>query len=123
MLQYNHQPKGVIVLKENFVSDLLRGHTDTVVLSILAKGDNYGYEIRKTIIDKAGGGFELKEATLYSSYKRLEDGGYITSHWGDETQGGRRRYYRITNAGLELYRQNKSDWYKTQELLNKFLED
>ena len=109
-------------MKESVASDLLRGHTDTVVLSILAKGDNYGYEIRKTIIDKAGGSFELKEATLYSSYKRLEDGGYITSYWGDETQGGRRRYYRITAAGLELYRQNKSDWQKTQALLNKLLE-
>ena len=105
------------------MSDLLRGHTDTVVLNILAKSDNYGYEIRKTIIDKAGGSFELKEATLYSSYRRLEEGGYITSYWGDETQGGRRRYYHITDAGLELYRQNVSDWRKTQELLNNLLED
>jgi len=114
--------KGAIALTENVASDLLRGHTDTVVLNILASGDNYGYEIRKTIINRAGGNFELKEATLYSSYKRLEDGGYITSYWGDETQGGRRRYYRITDAGLELYRQNKSDWLKTQALLNKLLE-
>ena len=113
----------MIILRDNVVSDLLRGHTDTVVLSILAKGDNYGYEIRKSIIDKAGGSFELKEATLYSSYKRLENSGYIMSYWGDETQGGRRRYYQITDAGLELLRQNKSDWRKTQELLNKLLED
>jgi DNA-binding PadR family transcriptional regulator len=110
-------------VKDNLVSDLLRGHTDTVVLSILAKSDNYGYEIRRTIIDKAGGSFELKEATLYSSYRRLENGGYISSYWGDETQGGRRRYYRITDAGLELYKQSKNDWHKTQELLNKLLED
>ncbi|MCL1854245.1 MAG: PadR family transcriptional regulator [Clostridia bacterium] len=114
--------KEVNGLRENIASDLLRGHTDTVVLSILAEGDSYGYEIRKMIISRAGGSFELKEATLYSSYKRLENGGYITSYWGDETQGGRRRYYRITGAGLELYRQSKSDWHKTQELLSKFLE-
>ena len=114
--------KGMIGLKEGIASDLLRGHTDTVVLSILAQGDNYGYEIRKTIINRAGGSFELKEATLYSSYKRLEDGGYITSYWGDETQGGRRRYYHITDTGQELYLQNRSDWQKTQALLNKLLE-
>jgi DNA-binding PadR family transcriptional regulator len=107
----------------NIASDLLRGHTDTVVLSILAKGDSYGYEIRKTIIDKVGGSFELKEATLYSSYKRLESGGFITSYWGDETQGGRRRYYRITDTGTEMLRQNKSDWEKTQSLLNKLLKE
>ncbi|MDR0514916.1 MAG: PadR family transcriptional regulator [Coriobacteriaceae bacterium] len=106
----------------NAASDLLRGHTDTVVLSILVKGDSYGYEIRRAIIEKAGGSFELKEATLYSSYKRLEDGGYITSYWGDETQGGRRRYYHVTDDGQELLRQNKSDWAKTQALLNRLLE-
>ena len=103
-------------------ADLLRGHTDTVVLSILSKGDNYGYEIHKTIIDKLGGEYELKEATLYSSYKRLEADGCITSFWGDETLGSRRKYYSITERGKELLRQSKADWLKTQTILNKLLE-
>jgi DNA-binding PadR family transcriptional regulator len=102
-------------------ADLLRGHTDTVVLSILLKGDNYGYEIHKSIIGKLGGEYELKEATLYSSYRRLEAGGYISSYWGDETLGSRRKYYAITASGKELYRQNKADWLKTQAVLNKLL--
>ena len=104
-------------------ADLLRGHTDTVVLSILLKSDNYGYEIHKSIIDRLGGEYELKEATLYSSYKRLESGGYITSYWGDETLGSRRKYYSISESGKELFRQNKSDWIKTQAVLNKLLEE
>ena len=104
-------------------ADLLRGHTDTVVLSVLRKGDNYGYEIHKNIVGKLGGEYELKEATLYSSYKRLESGGYITSYWGDETLGGRRKYYSITDSGEELLRQNKADWLKTQTVLNKLLEE
>ena len=103
-------------------ADLLRGHTDTVVLSVLAKGDNYGYEIHKSIIERLGGEYELKEATLYSSYKRLESDGYIISYWGDETLGGRRKYYQITETGRELLRQNKADWIKTQDILNKLLE-
>lgn len=104
-------------------ADLLRGHTDTVVLSVLLKGDSYGYEIHKSIIDRLGGEYELKEATLYSSYKRLESDGYITSYWGDETLGGRRKYYRITKSGVELFRQNKADWEKTQAVLNRLLEE
>jgi DNA-binding PadR family transcriptional regulator len=115
--------KEVTRLNEDMVSDLLRGHTDTVVLSILAKGDNYGYEIRRSIIEKADGSFELKEATLYSSYKRLESGGYISSYWGDETQGGRRRYYHITALGREQLQQNKSEWEQTKRLLNTLLEE
>ena len=103
-------------------ADLLRGHSDTVVLSVLIRGDNYGYEIHKSIIDKLGGAYELKEATLYSSYKRLEADGYIASYWGDETLGGRRKYYRVTDSGRELFRQNKADWLKTQAILNTLLE-
>jgi len=104
-------------------ADLLRGHTDTVVLSILLKGDSYGYEIHKSITDRLGGEYEMKEATLYSSYKRLESDGYIASYWGDETLGGRRRYYRITESGRELFRQNKADWIRTQTMLNRLLEE
>jgi len=104
-------------------ADLFRGHTDTVVLSILVKGDNYGYEIHRDIIERLHGKYELKEATLYSSYKRLEAGGYITSYWGDETLGSRRKYYSITESGVELLRQNKNDWKQTQLVLNKLLED
>jgi len=104
-------------------SDLLRGHTDTIVLGILMKGDNYGYQIHKTILEKTGEEFELKEATLYSSYRRLEQGGYIVSYWGDESQGGRRKYYRITEKGKELYRQNKADWEFAKRILNKLLEE
>lgn len=104
-------------------SDLLRGHTDTIVLSILLKGDSYGYEIRKTITGKTAGQFELKEATLYSSYRRLEQDGYITAYWGDESQGGRRKYYRITDKGKELYRQNKADWEFARRILDKLLEE
>jgi len=103
-------------------ADLLRGHTDTVVLCALLKGDSYGYEIHKSIIDRLGGEYELKEATLYSSYKRLEADGCISSYWGDETLGSRRKYYTITDRGKELFRQNKADWVKTQEILNKLLE-
>ena len=103
--------------------DLLRGHTDTVVLSILLKGDSYGYEIHKSIIDRLGGEYVLKEATLYSSYRRLESSGHIASYWGDETLGGRRKYYHVTDSGKALLRQSKDDWVKTQAVLNKLLEE
>jgi len=104
-------------------ADLLRGHTDTVVLAILLKGDSYGYEIHKTITDKIGGEYGLKEATLYSSYKRLESNGNVTSYWGDETLGSRRRYYSITETGKEMLTQNKADWSRTQTILNRLLEE
>lgn len=104
-------------------SDLLRGHTDTIVLGILLSGDGYGFEIYKTILEKTNELYELKEPTLYSSYKRLEKGGYITSYWGDETKGARRKYYHITEEGRELYQKNKQDWVATRKVLNLLLDE
>lgn len=102
-------------------SDLLRGHTDTIVLGVLIDGDSYGFEIYNSILKKTQEQYELKEATLYSSYKRLEKDGYIESYWGDETQGARRKYYHITAKGKQLYTQNKLDWAFTRKILNELL--
>ena len=102
-------------------SDLLRGHTDTIVLRILMDGDSYGYEIYKKIIEKSDELYELKEATLYSSFRRLEQDGNINSYWGDETQGGRRKYYKITQIGENTYNLNKQDWEFSKKIIEKLL--
>ncbi|MBP1962696.1 PadR family transcriptional regulator PadR [Paenibacillus aceris] len=99
-------------------SDLIRGHTDSIILKMLMSGDKYGYEISKLVQVTSGGEYELKEATMYSSLKRLEQEDSITSYWGDETQGGRRKYYRITDKGLETYHMNKRNWEHAKSILN-----
>jgi DNA-binding PadR family transcriptional regulator len=104
-------------------SDLLRGHTDTIVLRILMRGDAYGFEIYNRILERTGDQYELKETTLYSSYKRLEAEGCITSYWGDETQGARRKYYSVTGKGRMLFEQNLRDWQFTQKIINELLEE
>ena len=102
-------------------SDLLRGHTDTIILKLLLDGDKYGYEISKLIQTNSRDEYELKEATMYSSLKRLEADGSISSYWGDETQGGRRRYYRITGRGKQVYSENKSNWEYAKRILDQLL--
>jgi PadR family transcriptional regulator PadR len=102
-------------------SDLLRGHTDTIILKLLMDNDKYGYEITKLVHEHSDHLYELKEATMYSSLKRLENDGQITSYWGDETQGGRRKYYHITTKGEELYVQNKQNWDNAKQILEHLL--
>jgi PadR family transcriptional regulator PadR len=102
-------------------SDLLRGHTDTIILKLLLSGDKYGYEISKLIQSNSNGEYELKEATMYSSLKRLENDGGIISYWGDETQGGRRKYYKITEKGKEIYSENKKNWEYAKYILDQLL--
>jgi DNA-binding PadR family transcriptional regulator len=108
-------------MEQKLSSDLLRGHTETIVLGILHHGDAYGFEIYNTILERTGEQYELKETTLYSSYKRLESAGCISSYWGDETQGARRRYYHQTDKGRETYRQNMNDWDFTRNILDDLM--
>ncbi|NLX93712.1 MAG: helix-turn-helix transcriptional regulator [Clostridiales bacterium] len=105
------------------ISDVIRGYTDTIILAQLREGDSYGYELNKRIQSITDSEFELKEATLYTAFRRLEDDAYIISYWGDENVGARRRYYTITEKGLELYRENLQDWDKIKDMIDSLLKD
>lgn len=103
--------------------EILKGHIDTMILSLLEAKDMYGYQIAKTVRTKSGEQFELKEATLYLSLKRMEQNELISSYWGDEAgQGARRKYYRITESGLELLRQKRVEWTFVKKILDGFIE-
>lgn len=102
-------------------SDLIRGHTDTIILSLLIIGDSYGYKINKDIMRLTGNRFEFKEATLYSAFRRLEQAGLIVSYWGEEAVGARRKYYTITDAGRKQYKENISDWERTRAVVDNLL--
>jgi DNA-binding PadR family transcriptional regulator len=105
-----------------FAADLLRGHTDTIVLGVLRGRDRYGFEIYKAIRDATGGNYEIKEATLYAAYRRLVKDGLVEAYWGDESQGGRRKYYRITDAGRAVYRRNVDAWVVTRRTIDSLLD-
>jgi len=99
-------------------SDILRGYTDTIILAQLAHGDSYGYVISKNVQEISGGELQLKEATLYTTFRRLENSGMIESYWGDENAGARRRYYHLTDAGRRLYEENQEDWRKYRAVIS-----
>ena len=106
----------------SIAADLIRGHTDTIILALLVKKDSYGYEINKSILQNSGNRYELKEATLYNTFKRLEDAGYIASYWGDSNTGARRKYYTITQEGRSAYQRQKEDWLSARDIIDKLLD-
>lgn len=106
----------------SITADLLRGHTETIILAQLLRKESYGYEINKTIRLISENRYELKEATLYSAFRRLEDTGQIESYWGGEATGARRRYYRITELGRQTYRRLLEEWEDARGILDKLIE-
>ncbi len=104
-------------------TELIRGHVDTIILNSLAERDRYGYEILDIISDLSEGRYEIKQPTLYSCLKRLEKQGFITSYFGDESNGGRRRYYQLTEKGKETLEQDQREWEFSRTIINKLLSD
>lgn len=104
-------------------TELIRGHVDTIILNSLAERDRYGYEILDIISDLSEGRYEIKQPTLYSCLKRLEKQGFITSYFGDESNGGRRRYYQLTEKGRETLEKDQREWEFSRTIINKLLSD
>ncbi|WP_025846278.1 PadR family transcriptional regulator [Brevibacillus agri] len=103
-------------------SDIIRGHIDAIILRVLCEKDSYGYEIIKTIFKNSGEQYELKEPSLYTSLKRLEAQKLIVSYWGDESQGGRRKYYQVTEAGRAAFASALASWKVARQLIDQLIE-
>lgn len=96
----------------------LRGSISQILLNALITGDKYGYEICKDIEQKSNGKLLLKQPSLYSSLRRMENQGLITSYWEESDMGGRRHYYSITPKGKAHYEKKQVDWNEFGDLIN-----
>ena len=111
--------------KDNFNAnvDFVRGQADMIVLSALSDNDKYGLEILNTIQERSQGMYSLKQATLYSSLKRLEKNGYVHSYDGDVSNGAKRVYYGLTEQGREHLNSDKSYWEFSSFLMSSLISD
>ena len=106
-------------------SDLIRGNSTTIILGSLWNHDRYGYEILQEIDDKTNGQYKVKQATLYNQLKKLEKAGLISSYDGapDDTSGGRRRYYTLTDEGRTMLAKEKSEYEYSRTILDKLISE
>jgi PadR family transcriptional regulator PadR len=104
-------------------SDIIRGYNDIIILYLLVEDSSYGYEISKRIREISNGEYIIKETTLYSAFARLEKNGFIESYFGEETQGKRRTYFKITQAGIDYYKEKCEEWVVTKDVVNKFIRE
>ena len=82
-----------------------RGILDVCVLAAIKSGESYGYKIIKDMKPY----MEMSESTLYTILKRLEASHLLTVRTAEH--GGRlRKYYHITEAGLNRIEEFKTEW-------------
>ncbi len=98
-------------------SQLKRGTLELCVLSILWRGDCYGYEIVNRISDC----MQITEGTIYPLLKRLKDNMLIDSYIVESQEGPPRKYYTITDAGRLVKTEQENEWYSFSSAINKLL--
>ena len=105
---------------EGISSDVIRGYTDTMILSLLLEKDSYGYEISKDIKTRTEEKYVIKETTLYSAFTWMAGNGYVRSFPKVADNGKRRTYYSITDAGRIYYNEKCDEWQLTKEVVDHF---
>ncbi len=110
--------------KSKYEADLLRGNTDLLLLFLIReKQSAYGYQLIKEIRKRSKGYFQFKEGTVYPALHRLENEGHLKGEWRELTNRQERRYYRITEKGLQMLKERISAWEGFNAAINLIFEN
>lgn len=101
-----------------YQKELLKGNTETLLLSLLSDESMHGYRIVKEIDRRSSGYFQFKEGTLYPALHRLEAAALIQGHWGEGSTGTARRYYTVTAKGQVVLAERLAEWRKFTRAVN-----
>jgi len=89
---------------------LLHGNAETLVLSLIAENESYGYQIRKRLAVRSHRYFQFGFGRLYPILHGLEQRRLVTARWGEAGRIRQRKNYRITPAGRDALQQRKNRW-------------
>ena len=90
--------------------ELTKGSSALLVLSVLEKGNKYGYQIIKEIEYESEFVFSFKEGTLYPILHNFEKDGIVKSYWETSENGRKRKYYELTEKGIKVLEKTKEEW-------------
>ena len=107
-------------MEQPISSDLIRGHIDTIILHTLLSGDKSAQQITDSVELDSEKKYQLNQATLYSSLKRLEKLKYLTSYWYDYDKG-RRKFFQITKSGKAFVNENLISWTFSRSIIDKLV--
>src|SRR5262249_46698962 len=99
--------------------DLVAASATPMILSILIRGETYGYAIIREIRQLSDTQIEWTDGMLYPVLRRLEKQGLLESQWRVAETGKKRRYYRIKNSGRAALSEQRAQWQLTNHVLCK----
>ena len=106
------------VANDVYRRELLKGSTQTLLLSLLSDESMYGYQLVKEMDRRSSGYFRFKEGTLYPALHRLEREGLVLGRWEASPSGQDRRYYHVTTKGQARLTSMLEEWRLFTEAVN-----
>ena len=97
--------------------ELIGASVRPILLTVLSKGDSYGYEIIQRVKEDSMGKLIWKDGSLYPVLHKLEDEGFISSYWVRTESGRRRKYYALSGAGADQLEMEKDQWLQIDAIL------
>ncbi|HVT16533.1 MAG TPA: helix-turn-helix transcriptional regulator [Thermoanaerobaculia bacterium] len=99
--------------------DLVAASASPLILSILERGDSYGYAIIQQVRELSGGEMEWADGMLYPILHRLEKRKLVEAYWGEADNGRKRKYYRLHRSGVEELAALRAHWDKLHGMLQR----
>jgi PadR family transcriptional regulator PadR len=97
---------------------LMAASTKPIILTILQRGEDYGYNIIQHVKELSGGTLDWSDGMLYPVLQRLEKENLIASRWVVSEEGRHRKYYQITPAGRAALQAEMAQWRSMIQALN-----
>ncbi len=102
--------------------ELKKGSAELLILSLIEHRARHGYEISKLIEDRSGGVLKFNVASFYPLLYRLEQRDLISGRWVEKAGQRRRRYYKLTAAGKEMLKAQRSTWLGLVDAIRRITE-
>jgi transcriptional regulator len=102
--------------------DLLKGTLDLMVLQTLtAMGPQHGYGIARRIEQVSNDEVLLNQGTIYASFIRLQQRGWIDAEWGSSDNNRKAKFYSITRAGRKQLAADTEYWRRLSTVITRVL--
>jgi transcriptional regulator len=91
-------------------TSLLQGTLQLLILRSLTLGPLHGMGIARRVEQVTKGAFRVKAGSLFPALHRMEQAGWLESHWGETDTKRRAKYYQLTRAGRRQLREETNEW-------------
>jgi DNA-binding PadR family transcriptional regulator len=99
--------------------ELVAASTVPLVLSVLTRGESYGYELIQRVRELSGGRIEWTEGMVYPVLHWMEEENLIESKWREADTGRKRKYYRLRKEGRRALQDEQQQWLTVHKTLTK----